>query len=137
MTERDSRALRSAQVPRRRRRYSEAEKKAILAEASAPGPLDGKVFVVTGANSGIGFEAVRGLAGAGAHVVLACRNEALANEAMGRVAAEHPKASLEFGALDLADLGSVRAFAAAFREKRPHLDGLVNNARSEEHTSEL
>jgi len=90
--------------------------------------LQGKVFVVTGANSGIGFEASRGLAGAGAHVVMACRKQALAEDAIATIRAEHPRASLEFGPLDLADLASVRRFANDVVLKHPRLDVLVNNA---------
>jgi NAD(P)-dependent dehydrogenase (short-subunit alcohol dehydrogenase family) len=89
---------------------------------------DGKIIVVTGANSGIGFEAARALAGAGAHVVLACRKRAAADEAVEKIRAEHPAASLEFGELDLASLTSVRAFAAGFAGRHARLDVLINNA---------
>ncbi|MFI9172800.1 oxidoreductase [Streptomyces lincolnensis] len=86
----------------------------------------GRVVVVTGANSGIGYAAARELARGGARVVLACRSEARGNEAGDRLAAEVPGAEVEFARLDLGDLASVRQFAQAFSYDR--LDLLVNNA---------
>ena len=68
-------------------------------------PQDGRTFVITGANSGIGLMAARALGGAGAHVVLAVRDEA-----KGRTAAIPGDSEVRH--LDLADLASVRAFAA-------------------------
>jgi NAD(P)-dependent dehydrogenase (short-subunit alcohol dehydrogenase family) len=86
----------------------------------------GRVAVVTGANSGIGYAAARELARGGARVVLACRSEARGNAAGDRLAAEVPGAEVEFTRLDLGDLASVRQFAQAFSYDR--LDLLVNNA---------
>ncbi|WP_415950222.1 oxidoreductase [Streptomyces sp. KLOTTS4A1] len=86
----------------------------------------GRTAVVTGANSGIGLAAARELARHGARVLLACRSETRGKEAEARIAAEVPGADVEFAALDLADLQSVRDFAAAFRGER--LDLLINNA---------
>jgi NAD(P)-dependent dehydrogenase (short-subunit alcohol dehydrogenase family) len=80
----------------------------------------GRTFVVTGANSGIGLAAARALAGAGARVVLAVRDPARGAQAAATIPGE-----TEVRALDLADLGSVRAFAGAWEED---LDVLVNNA---------
>ncbi len=82
--------------------------------------LSGRTIVVTGANSGIGLTAARGLAGAGAHVVLAVRDRV-----RGEQAAETIPGSREVRELDLADLASVRAFAEAWDRD---LDVLVNNA---------
>ncbi|MFG3014957.1 oxidoreductase [Streptomyces cinerochromogenes] len=82
--------------------------------------LTGRTAVVTGANSGIGFAAARALAGAGAHVVFAVRDLARGGAAAARVSG-----STEVRRLDLADLDSVREFAAGW--DRP-LDLLVNNA---------
>ncbi|BAC73371.1 short-chain dehydrogenase [Streptomyces avermitilis] len=86
----------------------------------------GRVVVVTGANSGLGYVTARELARKGARVVLACRSEARGAEAGDRLAAELPGAEVELGRLDLGDLGSVRDFAAWFPYER--LDLLVNNA---------
>jgi NAD(P)-dependent dehydrogenase (short-subunit alcohol dehydrogenase family) len=83
---------------------------------------DGRRFVVTGANSGVGLETARALATAGAHVVLACRDVgrgAAAVRAIGPV-----DGTVEVAALDVSDLTSVRAFAAVVGE----VDVLVNNA---------
>ncbi|MFJ3302174.1 oxidoreductase [Streptomyces sp. NPDC086549] len=86
----------------------------------------GRVAVVTGANSGLGYVTARELARKGARVVLACRNEARGREAVDRIGAEVPVARVEFGRLDLGDLASVRDFAEGFSYDR--LDLLVNNA---------
>ncbi|MDO9454822.1 oxidoreductase [Nocardioides sp.] len=83
---------------------------------------DGRRFVVTGANSGIGLEAARTLAERGAHVVLACRNAdkgATAVRDIGRV-----DGSVEVRVLDVSDLSSVRRFA----DQVGDVDVLVNNA---------
>ncbi|MEV6482468.1 oxidoreductase [Streptomyces sp. NPDC051576] len=86
----------------------------------------GRVAVVTGANSGLGYVTARELARKGARVVLACRSEVRGSEAADRIVAEVPGAEAEFGRLDLGDLASVREFAAGFPYER--LDLLVNNA---------
>lgn len=86
----------------------------------------GRVAVVTGANSGIGYAAARELARGGARVLLACRSETRGAEARDRLAREVPGADAEFARLNLADLASVREFATAYPYGR--LDLLVNNA---------
>jgi NAD(P)-dependent dehydrogenase (short-subunit alcohol dehydrogenase family) len=83
------------------------------------GHQNGRTFVVTGANSGLGASTARALAGAGASVVLACRNPAKGDEA----AATMP-GKVEVRPVDLADLASVRSFAAGIDQ----VDVLVNNA---------
>lgn len=88
----------------------------------------GRTAVVTGANSGIGYVAARELARRGASVVLACRSAARGKAAEVRLRAEVPGAEVEFAALDLADLTSVREFAKTFGERRAALDLLINNA---------
>ncbi|MEM9692883.1 MAG: oxidoreductase [Myxococcota bacterium] len=89
------------------------------------GNLEGKVCVITGANSGLGLETTRILASAGAHVVMACRTPSKAESALaGPLAKARERISVE--RLDLADLTSVRAFAERFRHDR--LDVLINNA---------
>src|SRR4051794_40932286 len=87
--------------------------------------LQGRVAVVTGANSGLGLVTARHLAAAGAHVVMACRNAERAAAALEQVRTAEPSASAEGRSLDLADLASVRAFAD---EWTGPLDILVNNA---------
>ncbi len=88
----------------------------------------GRVAIVTGANSGIGLETARELARKGAHVVLACRSQARADEAISDIRSSLPEAKIEFLALDLADLDQVRIFAASVRERFDRLDLLINNA---------
>ena len=88
--------------------------------------LTGRRAVVTGATSGLGLETVRVLAAHGAHVVLTGRDEERTDQAVRRVRAAVPGGSLEPARLDLADLASVRAFAAAAGDQP--LDLLVNNA---------
>jgi len=90
--------------------------------------LSGRTFVVTGANSGIGFEAARALAWRGGTVVLACRSRAKGEAAAERIRERHEGAKAEARELDVASLASVRAFAAGFLGEHPRLDVLVNNA---------
>ena len=90
--------------------------------------LTGMTAVVTGANRGIGLEVARGLAGNGAHVVLAVRRTGRGDAAAAAIRAASPGASLEVMTLDLADLASVHRFAAAARSRWQALDLLVNNA---------
>ncbi|WCO68166.1 oxidoreductase [Iamia majanohamensis] len=88
----------------------------------------GRTAVVTGANGGLGLETAQALAGAGAHVVMAVRDAAKADAAEARIRARHPGASLARVALDLGDLGSVRAAADAVLADHDRIDLLVNNA---------
>lgn len=87
----------------------------------------GKCFIVTGANTGIGFEAARVLAARRARVLLACRDKAKAEAAMARIRRLTPGADVAFLLLDQADLDSVHA-AAELAAKQPRIDALVNNA---------
>lgn len=88
----------------------------------------GRVAVITGANSGIGFEAARALAAKGAHVVMACRSAPKADAAMTELRAELNSPSLEFVTLDLASLTSVAAASDAILGRHPAIDLLINNA---------
>jgi NAD(P)-dependent dehydrogenase (short-subunit alcohol dehydrogenase family) len=92
-----------------------------------------RIAIVTGANSGIGFETAKALAEKDATVILACRNlekaAQAANQIRQAVGAESKKnAKLEVIQLDLADLNSVREFAKSFHAKYSSLDLLINNA---------
>jgi len=95
-------------------------------ESSVPDQR-GRTILVTGANTGIGFEATRVLAARGARVLLGCRSEEKGEEAIARIRALHPEADLSWLPLDLASLKSVESAAVAVR-KEPRLDALVNNA---------
>jgi NAD(P)-dependent dehydrogenase (short-subunit alcohol dehydrogenase family) len=88
----------------------------------------GKLAVVTGANSGIGLETARRLAGAGATVVLAVRNAQKGAAAADDIRAGLPHAAVSVEALDLSSLESVRAFAATMTDRAEAVDLLVNNA---------
>ncbi|HEY6532161.1 MAG TPA: oxidoreductase [Acidimicrobiales bacterium] len=88
----------------------------------------GRVAVVTGANSGLGLAIAAALAGAGAHVVLACRNTTKADDAAASIMARAPLGSVEVAALDLGDLASVAACAVAVRARHQRIDVLANNA---------
>ena len=88
----------------------------------------GRVALITGANTGLGFQAAKVLAGRGATVVLACRDGARASEAVTRIRAAVPGAEVATLHLDLASLASVRAAAGDFRDRYRRLDLLINNA---------
>jgi NAD(P)-dependent dehydrogenase (short-subunit alcohol dehydrogenase family) len=88
----------------------------------------GRVAIVTGANTGIGFETAAALAAKNARVVMACRNRQKAEDAMARILERTPDAQLELIELDLASLASVKRFADAFRASHDRLDLLINNA---------
>ncbi|MGW7017897.1 oxidoreductase [Streptomyces decoyicus] len=89
----------------------------------------GRSAVVTGANSGLGYATARELARHGARVLLACRDEARGRAALDRLRSEVPTAEAEFRRLDLADLSSVRDFAATLDDfDGDRLDLLINNA---------
>ncbi len=89
--------------------------------------LKGKVAIVTGANSGIGYETARALAGKGATVVLACRSLERGGQAAATIREIFPPADLNVIELDLASLNSVRKFAETFHGKYDRLDLLINN----------
>jgi NAD(P)-dependent dehydrogenase (short-subunit alcohol dehydrogenase family) len=91
--------------------------------------LSGRTAVVTGANSGLGLQTARQLAAHGADVTLAVRDAERGAEAAERIGEWAPGAHVEVGLLDLADLASVRGFAAEWSGRHPGgLDLLVNNA---------
>jgi NAD(P)-dependent dehydrogenase (short-subunit alcohol dehydrogenase family) len=91
-------------------------------------PLQGRAYVVTGGNSGIGLVTVQQLARQGATVVLACRRPAEGEKARAALLAEGAPGPVEVEALDLGRLASVRDFAARVGARHPRLAGLINNA---------
>jgi NAD(P)-dependent dehydrogenase (short-subunit alcohol dehydrogenase family) len=88
----------------------------------------GRVFLITGANSGLGYVTALELARHGGHVIMVVRNEARGREAMASIQAAVPDASLELRLADLADLDSVRGLASELSASRNQIDVLVNNA---------
>lgn len=89
---------------------------------------EGKVAVVTGANSGIGFYTAKGLAEKGVHVVMACRNMDKAASAKTQLEQEVKGGTFEIIQLDTSKLESVKAFANEFLRKHTTLHYLINNA---------
>ena len=88
----------------------------------------GRVVVVTGANTGIGFEAAAVLAAKGARVVLAVRDLDKGRDAADRITTGNPSAHITLQRLDLSSLVSVREAADELKEATPHIDLLINNA---------
>jgi NAD(P)-dependent dehydrogenase (short-subunit alcohol dehydrogenase family) len=89
---------------------------------------EGRTAVITGGNTGLGFEAARMLAEAGAAIVLAVRNPARGAAAAARIRAAAPRARVDLVRLDLASLASVREAADQLRASYPAIDLLINNA---------
>ena len=87
-----------------------------------------RTAVVTGANGGLGLETARALAAAGAHVVMAARNQQKAADAAAEIRRGAPDASLEIVPLDLGSLASVAEAAERILERHERIDLLVNNA---------
>ncbi|WP_102145286.1 SDR family NAD(P)-dependent oxidoreductase [Mycobacterium hubeiense] len=87
-----------------------------------------RVAVITGANTGIGYEAAAVLADKGAHVVLAVRNVDKGNDAKARILATSPNAVVSVQELDLTSLDSIRKAADELRATFPRIDLLINNA---------
>src|SRR5215212_7916525 len=89
---------------------------------------NGKLAVVTGGNSGIGYEVALALAAKGARVILAVRSAEKGQAAVTAIQRAHPGAQAEVMALDLSNLGSVRRFAETFLQRFNTLPLLINNA---------
>ncbi|MDV6373279.1 oxidoreductase [Deinococcus arenicola] len=107
--------------------FAKGRKPSDWSEADMPDQT-GRVAIVTGANSGLGYETSRALAQHGATVVMACRNAQKAEAAATRILATNPRGKVILMTLDLGDLDSVRTFAEQFKSKFERLDLLVNNA---------
>lgn len=91
--------------------------------------LTGKTAIVTGGNTGIGYETVKALYEKGANVTLAARDEKKAKAAIEKIKSETKAAgSLEIGILNLANLAQIKIFADGFKDKHNQLDILINNA---------
>lgn len=90
--------------------------------------LQGRTALITGANSGIGYQAALELARHGAHVLLACRSQQKGEQALARLLAEAPGSHAELALLDVSSLADVRRFSAQFLARGLALDLLINNA---------
>lgn len=88
----------------------------------------GRIMVVTGANSGLGYETTIALAKQGAKVIMACRSVSKAKSAKDKILQQLPNAELEVMEIDLSSLQSVRNFAEAYQNQYNTLDVLINNA---------
>jgi len=88
----------------------------------------GKTIIVTGANTGIGFETALALYEAGAHVILACRSLENAENAITKIKVQKGFGTLEAGVLDLSSAASIKQFAETFIKTHDKLDVLLNNA---------
>lgn len=88
----------------------------------------GKTILITGANSGIGFEASKILSKKGAQIIMTARNLQKGNEALKAIKKEDPNAKIDLMSLDLADFHSIRNFSDEFHSKYAKLDVLINNA---------
>ncbi|MCH8906200.1 MAG: SDR family oxidoreductase [Candidatus Heimdallarchaeota archaeon] len=87
-----------------------------------------KIFIITGANSGLGFEGTRQLVAKNAKVIMAVRDLVRGQEALDEIKQEEPKADLELMELNLSSLESVKKFTKQFRADHTQLHGLLNNA---------
>lgn len=92
------------------------------------GDQSGRVAIVTGSSSGIGYEAARVLANKNAEVILAVRNQVKGDAAVRKIKAQNQNADVKVMILDLASLKSVKSFAIEFKSKYKRLDLLINNA---------
>jgi retinol dehydrogenase 12 len=90
--------------------------------------LNGKVVVITGANTGIGKETAREMTRFGAKVIIGCRDVDKGNEAIKEIKQQHPKSDIRIIKLDLSSLQSVRQFAKQVNEQEKQIDILINNA---------
>lgn len=90
--------------------------------------LSGKIIIVTGGNSGLGYESVKAFAKKGAEVIIASRSPEKAEEVKIEISKDNVSGKIRVMYLDLADLGTVKKFASEFRKNYKRLDVLLNNA---------
>ena len=88
----------------------------------------GKVVIITGANSGLGYETARVLANKNATIIVAVRNQEKGNAALEKIKLESPNADIQVMLVDLSNLESIHSFAKGFKNKFNKLDLLINNA---------
>lgn len=89
-----------------------------------------KICLITGANSGIGFETAKSLCAKGAYVLLWCRSEEKAKHALAKIKAEYPETKADIIISDLSSQKEIRKTCAEILKKHHHLDVLINNAGS-------
>ena len=90
--------------------------------------LNGKIIIVTGGNSGLGFEAVKMFASKDAKIIMAARSEERATEAINSIKEEYSSADIEFMKLDLSSKESIKSFVKEYKNKYTKIDVLLNNA---------
>ena len=90
--------------------------------------LEGKTIIVTGGNSGLGYQEVKEFSKKGAEVIMACRSVKKGETAKAEIKSENPAAKIKVMQLDLSDLSSVKSFAAEFNKSYSQLNILINNA---------
>ncbi|MGM0667705.1 MAG: oxidoreductase [Bacteroidota bacterium] len=90
--------------------------------------LSGKVIIVTGGNSGLGYESAKAFAEKGAEVIMAGRSAERGEEARASILKDFPEARIDVMILDMVDLATVKAFSQEFKKKYDRLDVLMNNA---------
>ena len=95
--------------------------------------VTGTVAIVTGADSGIGYETARALVAIGGRVIMACRSMEKGHAALEKIRAEHPDGDVEFMELDLADLSSVRPFVEEFLSSHDQLHIRQNLGHEADH----
>ncbi|MDT8401463.1 MAG: oxidoreductase [Bacteroidales bacterium] len=90
--------------------------------------LTGKIILVTGGNSGLGFESVKAFAAKGAEVILASRSMSRGEEARAKIIEAFPDSNINVMRLDMVDLDCIKTFSDEFKKKYNRLDVLMNNA---------
>ena len=90
--------------------------------------LTGKNIIVTGSNTGLGFETAKVIAGKNGNVIMACRSQKRAQDAKNKILASYPGASIDIILLDLSDLSKITSFVDLYKSKYKTLDILINNA---------